>query len=89
MVAARVRIGGRRGFGGDALTDDEFPSQAVVVGAYQAEHARGHWEVAEKVSLLIHTFYHDLKELIIKGQNTDCSIKSTRCSALLEVLACL
>lgn len=27
------------------------------------------------VSFLLHTFYHDLKELIIEGQSTGCSIK--------------
>lgn len=26
-------------------------------------------------SFLVHTFYHDLEELIIKGQSTDCCSK--------------
>jgi hypothetical protein len=31
--------------------------------------------VAEILTFLKPTFYHDLKELIIKGQSTGCSIK--------------
>lgn len=45
-----------------------------ILGATD-EPLMSHREVAEVASFLVHTFYRDLEELIIKGQSTDCSIK--------------